>query len=172
MKAILLDRDGTVIEDTGYIRDPDQVRLLDGCGAALRALCQEGFGLVLVSNQSGIGRGVLTCDQAAAVHRRVIEVLHDAGLDLAGSYYCPHHPDAGCDCRKPATGLVDRATRELGLDPPRCWLVGDKPSDVETGRRAGTRTAFLGAPAHGTEADVSASTWPDLLTGMLGAEGG
>jgi len=172
LKAILLDRDGTVIEDTGYIRDPDRVRLLHGCAAALTTLRQAGFDLVLVSNQSGIGRGMLTCDQAAAVHLRVIEVLHEAGLDLAGSYYCPHHPNAGCDCRKPATGLVDRATRELGLDPPRCWLVGDKPSDVETGRRAGTRTAFLGAAPHVTGADVSASTWPELLIGMLGADGG
>jgi D-glycero-D-manno-heptose 1,7-bisphosphate phosphatase len=136
--AIFLDRDGTVIVDAGYPRDPAQVSLLPGAIDSLRRLHEAGFLLVVISNQSGIGRGFVTIEEAEAVHARFVEVLAQHGLELAGSYYCPHAPEDGCDCRKPSPGLLVRAADELGIDLGRSYLVGDKESDVEAAGRAGS----------------------------------
>lgn len=135
-RALFLDRDGTLIVDVGYPRDPDAVALVEGAADALRAL-QRDWALVVVSNQSGIGRGMITEQQAAAVHERFVARFAAAGVQFAGFYYCPHAPDAGCACRKPAPGLLRDATAELGLDLARSVMVGDKASDVEAGRASG-----------------------------------
>lgn len=135
-RALLLDRDGTLIVDVGYPRDPALVEPLPGAIDALRELGQR-FALVIVSNQSGIGRGLITEAEARAVHDRVVAVFAAGGVRFAGAYYCPHAPDAGCPCRKPLPGLVHDAARELDLDLAASVLVGDKPSDLEAGRAAG-----------------------------------
>src|SRR5262245_51338279 len=101
-RAICLDRDGTVIEDAGYPRDPRRVRLLPGAGAALAELKRQGFLLIPISNQSGIGRGFLTQDEADQVHRQVVSALREFGVDLDAAYYCPHAPEERCRCRKPS----------------------------------------------------------------------
>ncbi|MBL9018721.1 MAG: HAD family hydrolase [Myxococcales bacterium] len=135
-RALFLDRDGTLIVDTGYPRDPALVEPLPGAIDALRAL-QRSWKLVIISNQSGIGRGLIAQAEADAVHARVIEVFARGGVTFAGAYYCPHAPDAGCRCRKPAPGLLEDAARDLGLDLAACALIGDKPSDLAAGRAAG-----------------------------------
>ncbi|HEX8109737.1 MAG TPA: HAD-IIIA family hydrolase, partial [Kofleriaceae bacterium] len=112
-RALFVDRDGTLIVDVGYPRDPAQVEPLPGALDALRAL-QAHFALVIVSNQSGIGRGLITQAEARAVHARVVERFGQAGVAFAGAYYCPHDPGAACVCRKPAPGLLLDAARELG----------------------------------------------------------
>ena len=171
--AVFLDRDGTLMEDVGYPRDPADVRLLDGAAEALAQLGRAGFRLVVVSNQSGIGRGLITAEEARTVHERFVAELEHRGVHLDGARYCPHAPDAGCECRKPAPGLLLAAADELGLDLEASFMIGDKAADVEAGRRAGCRTILLapdgsasdgGSPAH---ADHVARTWPDALGFVL-----
>lgn len=139
-RALFMDRDGTVMVDVGYPRRPDDVELLPDAPPTLAKLHDLGFKLVVVSNQSGIGRGLVTADEADAVHERFVEALRASGVELDGAYYCPHAPDEGCSCRKPSPELLERAARELELDLPESFMVGDRDSDLEAGRRAGCRT--------------------------------
>jgi D-glycero-D-manno-heptose 1,7-bisphosphate phosphatase len=141
-RAIFLDRDGTLIVDVGYPRDPARVELLPGAAAALRRLSARAA-LVIVSNQSGIARGLIARDEARAVHDRMIARFADEGVTFAGAYYCPHAPADDCGCRKPQPGLLLQAARDLDLDLARSAMVGDKPTDVEVGRAAGCGAALL-----------------------------
>jgi D-glycero-D-manno-heptose 1,7-bisphosphate phosphatase len=173
--AVFFDRDGTLIDDVGYPRDPARVRLVDGAAEALARLREAGFRLVVVSNQSGIGRGLVTENEAQSVHERFVSELERHGVRLDGARYCPHAPGAGCDCRKPAPGLLLAAADDLGLDLAASFMVGDKSSDVEAGRRAGCRTILLapdGRAADGgptTGADHLAAGWTDVLGFVLGS---
>jgi D-glycero-D-manno-heptose 1,7-bisphosphate phosphatase len=163
-RAIFADRDGTVIEDVSYIADPAQVKLVTGAAAALAALRDQGFRLVLVSNQSGIGRGLVTEEQARAVHDRFVSELGRHGIRLDDVRYCPHAPGDGCVCRKPLPGLLVESSRDLGIDLGRSYMVGDKPSDVEAGRRAGCITILLGPAEPGAAgADHVARGWEDVV---------
>ncbi len=142
-RAIFLDRDGTIIHDVGYPRDPQQVQLLPGVAEVLARLQQEGWLLVLVSNQSGIGRGMVTAEEAERVHKQVVASLAAHGVELAAAHYCPHAPEEMCTCRKPSPEMLMRAARDLGIDLVQSYMIGDKISDVEAGRRAGCRTILL-----------------------------
>lgn len=128
--VILLDRDGTVIVDIPYLGDPGGVVLERNAAAGLRQLAAAGFALVVVSNQSGVGRGLIDIAAVEAVNARAAALLAAEGVTIAGWYYCPHGPDQGCDCRKPAPGLALRAAAELGLDLTRSVVIGDKRSDL------------------------------------------
>lgn len=163
--AVFLDRDNTIIEDPGYISHPDQVRLLPDVAEAIRRLSATGHRIVLVSNQSGIARGLFTEEDLAAIHTRLESLLAAEGARLDGSYYCPFldGPDAVVAAyrqesflRKPNPGMLIRAAEELHIDLPRSWMIGDSSRDVEAGRRAGCRTILL-RPA-GTAADDAACT--------------
>ena len=142
-RVAFLDRDGTLIDDVGYISDPERVVLLPGVTDALAALKARGYALAVVSNQSGIGRGYFGCDQARAVHERVVEELRAAGVELEDAQYCPHAPWDGCDCRKPLPGLILRSARVLGADLGRSVMIGNGAVDAEAGRAAGCRTILL-----------------------------
>jgi histidinol-phosphate phosphatase family protein len=165
--TIFFDRDGTIIYDTWYPRDPQQVCLLPGAGEALAQLTRQGFHLILVSNQSGIGRGIITADQALQVHRQVLASLAPYGVWVAAAYYCRHVPEEGCSCRKPAPGMLLRAAAELGLDLSRAFMIGDKPSDIEAGTRAGCRTILLttvrGADVCDPRPEATAIDWSAVL---------
>jgi len=168
--AVFLDRDGTLIEDVGYPRDPDLVRLLDGAAEALLRLAEAGFRLVVVSNQSGIGRGMVGAEEAQAVHDRFVAEFERRGIAFDGAKYCPHAPDEGCDCRKPAPGLLLAAANELGLDLERSFMIGDKHSDAEAGRRAGCRTVLLAGPeVNPDDSDYVAADWSDAVNFVLGS---
>ena len=154
-RALFLDRDGTLIVDVGYPRDPALVEPLPGAIDALREL-QQTFALVIISNQSGLGRGLITEAEAAAVHARVVAVFAAGGVSFAGAFYCPHAPDAGCRCRKPAPGLLHDAARELGLDLAHSIMIGDKPSDLEAGRAAGCEHVLrFGPDGEGADWDAA-----------------
>ncbi len=130
--AVFLDRDGTLIREEHYLSDADRVALLPGVGPALESLAHAGLALVLLTNQSGIARGLFSMDDYEAVNRRLSEFLARQGVELDGAYVCPHHPDFGglCECRKPATGLHRRAALKLGLDLEASYHVGDRVRDV------------------------------------------
>jgi histidinol-phosphate phosphatase family protein len=144
--ALFLDRDGTLIVDVGYPRHADQVQVIPDAAAALGRARKAGFALVVVSNQSGIGRGLVSAEEAAAVHARFVAAYADLGVRFDASYYCPHGPEDGCPCRKPQPGLLLRAAREHGIDIPASFMIGDKVTDVETAHAAGCRGILL-APA-------------------------
>jgi histidinol-phosphate phosphatase family protein len=160
---VFLDRDGTVIVDRSEIADPAGVKLLPGAADALRRL-HEQFALIVVSNQSGLARGLIQPKQHADVHERFIAVLADAGVTLDGVYYCEHGPDHGCPCRKPRPGMLEQAAREHGIDLARSLMIGDKASDVAAGRAVGCVTALIGASEGVTgDADVRGAGWTPLI---------
>jgi D-glycero-D-manno-heptose 1,7-bisphosphate phosphatase len=130
--AVYLDRDGTLVAERHYLADPDGLDLVPGALASLAALRDAGYALVVVTNQSGIARGLYTEADYRAVAERLDAVLAEASVSLDGSYHCPHHPDVTgpCACRKPSTGMYLQAAAELGLAPERSWYVGDKITDV------------------------------------------
>lgn len=146
-RAVFLDRDGTILEDVGYLSEPAGVRFLPGAIAALRTLSQRGFLLVLVSNQSGIGRGLITAAEADAVHRRLVAELDREGVFLDDARYCPHAPSEGCACRKPQPGLILASAKDLAIDLGGSFLVGNSAADVGAGEAAGVRTILLGTDA-------------------------
>jgi D-glycero-D-manno-heptose 1,7-bisphosphate phosphatase len=159
-RFVVLDRDGTIIVEKHYLSDPDAVELIDGAGAALRRLAGLGLGLVVVTNQSAVGRGLFDLERLAEIHARLESLLAREGVWLAGIYACPHHPEEDCACRKPRTALVERAARELGFEPRRAFVVGDMASDVELGCAVGATTVLVRtghgareAEAGGTRAD-------------------
>ena len=136
--AVFIDRDGTIMEDRDYCSDPSQVKVFPGAPEALRRLKSNGFKLIVITNQSGIGRGLFRLDQYRAVEAEVSRQL-GAGL-IDATYFCPHLPSQHCSCRKPATAMILEATREYQIDLSRSFLVGDKESDVECARNAGVRS--------------------------------
>jgi histidinol-phosphate phosphatase family protein len=141
-QAVLLDRDGTLVVDVPYNGDPERVVPMPGARCALDRLRSAGVRLAVVSNQSGVARGSLTPEQVEAVNRRVEELLGPIGTWL----YCPHAPGDGCDCRKPAAGMLLDAAQRLGVDPARCALIGDTGADVDAARAAGARPVLVPTP--------------------------
>lgn len=142
-KALLLDRDGTLISETGYLRAGEPYQWLEGAREALARAQSAGLGLAVVTNQSAIARGWLTLDGLAGIHGRMRADLGEHGVQLEHWLACPHHPEfdpgpgGACDCRKPKPGLLLQAAERLGLAPAECWMVGDSWRDLESGRGAG-----------------------------------
>lgn len=142
-RVVVLDRDGTVIAERHYLSNPKHVELLPGVGRALRELNQMGLRLVVLTNQSAVGRGWLTLRRLEEIHERLTALLEAEGVRLAGIYYCAHTPEDSCACRKPQPGLLEQAAHEHGFDPHRSFVIGDKPCDVELGRRVGATTLLV-----------------------------
>jgi len=164
--AVLLDRDGTIVRDEPYNGDPALVEALPGAKAALDELRGLGLGVALVSNQSGIARGLITRAQVEAVNARVVEMLGPFDVVL----YCAHGPEDDCSCRKPQPGMLLEAMRTMGVDPHECVMVGDKNDDIEAAQAAGVRAlkvdpkvglvhampalrCFYGDPGNGDDAE-------------------
>lgn len=154
--GVFLDRDGTIIVDKGYLKDPDGVTLLAGAPEALLRLQNAGYALVVITNQSGIGRGYFGHGAVRRQHARLRALLDQYGVHIDAVEYCPHAPDEKCACRKPEPAMILRAAAKLKLDLKRSYMVGDKTGDVIAGRRAGCRTILLG-DAGTADADVHSS---------------
>jgi histidinol-phosphate phosphatase family protein len=138
--AVFLDRDGVIIENRAdYVKSWDEVRFLPGAVAALRRLGGTDHAVVLVTNQSAVGRRIITLDQAREINQRVVAEIERAGGRVDAAYLCPHHPDDGCECRKPAPGMFLQAARELALDLAGSYAVGDATTDMDAARSAGVR---------------------------------
>ncbi len=142
-RFVVLDRDGTLIRHRHYLNDPAQVELIPGIAEGLRALRALGLGLVVVTNQSAMARGLLTPAGLAAIHERVRELLATQGVAIDAFYTCPHHPDDGCACRKPLPGLLQQAAEELGFLPAESFVIGDKACDIGMGAAAGATTLLV-----------------------------
>ncbi len=154
-KAIFLDRDNTIIEDPGYINNPDQVKLLEGAPEVLSSLKALGYKLVVVSNQSGVARGIVTEETLGQIHKRLEQLLAENGVSLDRIYYCPYHIDGvipkyrkDSDWRKPNPGMLLAASRDMDIDLKESWMVGDTPGDIEAGARVGCRTIMLAGRTH------------------------
>lgn len=146
-KAVFVDRDHTLIEDPGYLSDPEAVRLLPGVELAIKSLKQSGYQIIVVTNQSGVARGMLTEEALEVIHAEMRRQLADKGAHVDGIYYCPYHPEGtieeyakDSDLRKPQPGMLLKAAMEKDIDLAGSWMVGDSGRDVEAGQRAGCRT--------------------------------
>ena len=178
-KAFFLDRDGVIIEQVEYIRDPADVKLTPGAAEALKLIHRNGFLAVVVSNQSGIARKKFTLDELMAVQSRMYELLAQQGEKIDGFYFCPHDPHVeSCPCRKPRPGMILQAARELGIDVASSFMIGDRPADVETGLNAGCRDCAMVLTGYGAgKADEARErgyrvvpTLPDAVGTLLAIE--
>ena len=135
--AVFVDRDGTLNDDRGYVTSPEQLVVFPGVPKALARVNYLGIKVILVTNQSAIGRGFMTPEDLQRIHQKLKDLLraHDGHIDAV--YYCPHHPNEDCVCRKPNIAMIQQAASEFSLDLPRCYFVGDKSSDLEAAHRAG-----------------------------------
>lgn len=158
MKAVFLDKDGTLVENVPYNVDPGRIVLSAGAAEAVGAFADAGYRVIVVSNQPGIALGRFSSTALRTVEKRLREMLPR----LDGFYYCPHAPHQGCGCRKPAPGLFERAAREQGISLSESWMVGDILDDVEAGRRAGCRTVLLDN-GNETEWQITRERTPDRV---------
>ncbi len=142
-RFVLIDRDGTLIAEKNYLSKPEEVEFIPGAPQALRRLQDAGWGICIVTNQSGIARGYFDMVQLEKVHGRLAEMLARFDVVLDGIYLCPHAPEDGCDCRKPKPGLALQAAAAHGFDLREAWVVGDKSIDLELGRAVGARSILV-----------------------------
>jgi histidinol-phosphate phosphatase family protein len=181
--AVFLDRDGTVMEDAHYIKSPKQVRLLPGAARAVRRINEAGIPVIVVTNQSGIDRGIFTVDDYEAVKAQFEALLRQEGARIDASYYCPHHPDFAGEgtCRKPGTKMFEDAMRDFGLNASNVAYIGDRWRDVAVSKKLGGRGIMISSPmtrdedrrkaeADGIETASSLSDAVDLLLGLTDAD--
>lgn len=167
--TVFLDKDGTLLEDVPYNVDPERIRLAPSADRALRILAEHDCDVVVVSNQSGVARGLFRESALEAVREHISSLCAGLHVHLAGFYYCPHLPDGDvpeyaieCDCRKPADGMLRRAAEDLGLSLEDAWMVGDILDDIEAGNHAGCRTVLIDN-GNETEWRLPARRWPSVV---------
>jgi D-glycero-D-manno-heptose 1,7-bisphosphate phosphatase len=165
-RFVAFDRDGTIIAERHYLSDPEQVELLPGAAEGLRRMAAQGLGLIVVTNQSGVARGYFDLSRVDEVHQRMRQLLAAEGVRLDGIYICPHGPDENCPCRKPRPGLIHEAAEEFGFEPRECFVVGDKPCDIELGQAVGA-TTILVRTGYGREHEAAGIIRPDYTVDDL-----
>lgn len=148
--GLFLDRDGTINVERGYLADPNDVELLPGAADAIRAANEFGIPVIIITNQAGVARGFHSEEAVVSVNERLKQLLNEQGARIDAVYYCPHHPEAGnppyrivCTCRKPGTGMLEMAEKSLGINLAASYVVGDKCSDIETGKNGGCGTVLV-----------------------------
>jgi histidinol-phosphate phosphatase family protein len=159
-----LDRDGTIAPDVPYCSREEDFELYPGAGAAIKLFKDNGFKVVVITNQSGLARGYFTEETLGEIHNKLRTELKGFGVEIDAIYYCPHHPNDGCDCRKPGTALFRRAAHEMGIDIGASFLIGDSPMDIRAGRALGCRTVML---TTGTGMGGSIADSPDFVAADL-----
>lgn len=161
-RFVFLDRDGTVNVERCYLSSPDEVELLPGAAEGLRQMKALGLTLVVVTNQSGLARGYFTEETMERVHERLRALLAEQGASIDAIYVCPHHPDAGCSCRKPAPGMAYQAARDFGTDLSNAFVVGDKACDIAFGKAIGA-TTLLVRTGYGAEVEAHGGAGADYV---------
>lgn len=164
--AAFLDRDGTLIEEANYLAGPEGLKLFPFAAEAVRLLREHGFLVVLITNQSGIGRGYFDENDLREIHAKLIADLAIENAELDAIYFCPHAPENGCDCRKPQTGMIRQATADFSIDVENSWTIGDKAIDAETGFNAKTKTALV-LTGYGVPEMQKLNVKPDLIAENL-----
>lgn len=159
-KAVFLDRDGTINVDPGYLNRPEQLELLPRVGEGLRSLKEAGYLLVVVSNQSGVGRGLIQPDAIPLIHQRLQDLLQAFDVQIDHFELCFHRPEQECECRKPKPKLILDAARKLGIDLAASYMVGDKLSDLEAGNNAGCRGCILVRTGEGRNTEKALGKTP------------
>jgi D-glycero-D-manno-heptose 1,7-bisphosphate phosphatase len=162
-KLVILDRDGTLVLDRGYMDDPALLEFAPGAADALRWWHEHGYRMVVITNQSGVGRGYFSAERVEEMNVRLHAMVEALGFRLERIYYCPHRPEAGCNCRKPALGLLIQAASELGFNSRRVVVIGDKQSDIEFGQCAGAKTILIADDS----STLTMRAQPDLATSNL-----
>lgn len=162
-KAIFLDRDGTLIEDANYLHRVEDLRFFSYTEKAVELLKENGFLVIVVTNQSGIGREIFDDDSMHEIHKEIQKKL---GGKIDAFYFCPHLPDAGCTCRKPNTGMIENASENFKIDFKNSWMVGDKAIDVETGSNAGIKTTLV-LTGYGEKEIENLNKQPDIIAENL-----
>lgn len=165
--AVFLDRDGTLNHDPGYLGDAEEFRFLPGVFGALKRLQDAGYLIFVVSNQSGIARGFFGLEDLRRVHDRMAAGLRENGVVLDGIFYCPHHPAEQCACRKPSPRMVLDAAARYGVDLGKSYFVGDRASDIDTGRNAGCGTILV---LTGAGPETRAALAPDRIPDRIAAD--
>jgi len=160
--AVFVDRDGTIAKDNGYCARPEDLHLFPESGSAIKLLKDIGFKVIVVTNQSGIGRGLFSESDLTRIHNKMHTKLEEAGAFLDDVYFCPHHPDEGCFCRKPRPGMLLEASQQHIVDLSRSVVVGDKWSDMNLGWAAGCRTIYV-SNEQGQGLDVTTGRVPDAV---------
>ncbi len=157
MKAVFLDRDGTIVEDVGYITVPEMLRLLPGVVPEILSIREQGWKVIVVSNQAGVAKGLITEEELSTINMRLVMMLGAEGVRIDGVYCCPHHPEGKvpeysyeCECRKPRAGLLEQAAGEHDLELSECVMIGDHLRDVQAGKAAGAATVLV-LTGHGPE---------------------
>lgn len=141
-RAVFLDRDGTINKDVGYLNNPNELVFIRGAKTGVRILKKKGFLVFVVTNQSGVARGYITLDALSRINGKLYNEFRKEGISIDGIYYCPHHPEDNCDCRKPRPKMVKDIAREYKIDLKNSFFIGDKPSDIKTGKNAGCKTVL------------------------------
>jgi D-glycero-D-manno-heptose 1,7-bisphosphate phosphatase len=165
-RFVLLDRDGTINVERHYLSDPEQIALLPGAAEGLAALKGLGLGLIVVTNQSGVGRGMFDQNRLNEIHDRLRALLRAAGAEIDGIVCCPHRPDEACSCRKPLPGLIEQAAREYEFEPAASFVIGDKPCDVDLGHAVGA-TTLLVRTGYGSRYATDANVRPNYVVDDL-----
>jgi D-glycero-D-manno-heptose 1,7-bisphosphate phosphatase len=163
---ILLDRDGTLNVEKHYLSDPDQLELYPGTGAALRRLRELGYGLAVLTNQSGIGRGYFDLATVERIHERLAGMLAAEGASVDGFFICPHTPDEVCDCRKPLPGMARQAMAQFGFEPTQAIMIGDKAADIGVGQAIGAATVLV-RTGWGADSEKARDCTPDVIVDDL-----
>ncbi len=167
-RFVLLDRDGTINVERNYLSDPDQLELYPGVGPALRRLRRLGFGIVVLTNQSGVARGYFDLATVDRVHARLRRMLAAEEAEVDGIYLCPHGPEDDCGCRKPLPGMVEQAVADWGFDPRQAFLIGDKAVDIDLARAVGA-TGILVRTGWGARAEREGKCTPAAIVDDLPA---
>ncbi len=167
-RAVFLDRDGTIAIDVSYCRRPEDFKLFPSTAKAIKLLNEYGYKVIVITNQSGVARGYFDEDTLDRIHQKMQRELTEEGARIDGIYYCPHHPDDSCECRKPKPKMILQAAKEHDIDLKQSFMVGDKPMDIQAGQNAGCRTVLLpldtGESEPGSSPDYTA---PDLYAAAL-----
>jgi D-glycero-D-manno-heptose 1,7-bisphosphate phosphatase len=167
-RAVFLDRDGTIMEDSNYVGDVARVVLIPRAAAALKRLRDAGYRLFIVTNQSGVGRGYFSREAVEQIHAHLDDHFAQSGVAFDRYYVCPHHPEDNCDCRKPKPKFLHEAAREFQLDLARCFMIGDRPTDIGAGQNAGTKTILVLTGA-GRETLAQGEVKPDHVADDIAA---
>lgn len=161
-KAVFVDRDDTINRDVHYCSRPEDFELLLTVGTGIRLLNREGFKVVVITNQSGIARGYFTEEMLERIHQKMVDELAQYGAQVDAIFYCPHHPDEGCECRKPKPKLTYQAIKQLHIDPRQSFTIGDRLMDVELARAIGCKSVMIPSEL-GKEELKNSSVFPDYI---------